>query len=66
MGPRRVLRWAPEVGELISPRSPAGGFGSVAVAAASNCSQTLRVEFSGSASAVGRLLVQAGLPLHIQ
>lgn len=64
---RPGLPQGPEVGVLISPHSPAGAFGSVvAAAAALNCSQTLRVEFSGSESAVGKPLAQAVQPLHIQ
>lgn len=44
-----------------------GVFGSVVAAAAGlNCSQTPRVEFSGSGSAVGKPLAQAVQPLHIQ
>jgi len=62
-----VLLWGLEVGVLISPHSPVVVFVFVAAAAAVlNCLQTLHVEFSGSVSAVGRLLVQAVLPLHIQ
>lgn len=56
-----------EVAAWISPRSPEGGFGSAAAAAAElNCSQTLRVEFSGSGSAVGKPLAQAVQLLHIR
>lgn len=56
-----------EVAVWISPRSPEGGFGSVvAVAAELNCSQTPRVEFSGSGSAVGKPLARAVQPLRIQ
>lgn len=64
---RPGLLQGPEVEVLISPRSPVGAFGSVAAAAAAlNCSQTLRVEFSSSESAVGKPLAQAVQPLHIQ
>lgn len=66
MEPRLVLLWGLEVGVLISPHSLVVVFVFVAAAAALNCLQTLRVEFSGSVSAVGRLPVQAVLPLHIQ
>lgn len=64
---RLGLLWGLEVGVLISPRSLVGVFGSAAAAAAVlNCSQTPHVEFSGSESAVGKPLAQAGQPLHIQ
>lgn len=63
---RLVLLWGLEVGVLISPRSLVVVFVFVAAAAVLNCLQTLHVEFSGSVSAVGRLLVRAVLPLHIQ
>lgn len=63
---RLVLLWALEEGELISPRSPAVAFVFVAAAAALSCLQTLRVEFSGSVSAVGRQPAQAVLLSHIQ
>lgn len=63
---RLVLLWGLEVGVWISPRSLVVVFAFVAAAAVLNCLQTLRVEFSGSVSAVGRLPVQAVLPLRIQ
>lgn len=67
MAPRLVLLQGLEVGGLISPHSPVVVFVFVAAAAAVlNCSQTLRVGFSGSVSAVGRLLVQAVRLLRIQ
>lgn len=58
--------WGFEAGVLISPHSLVGVFESVAAAAVLNCSQTPRVEFSGSGSAVGKPLAQAVQPLHIQ
>lgn len=56
-----------EVEVLISPHFLVGVFGFVAAAAAVlNCSQTPRVEFSGSGSAVGKPLARAVQPLRIQ
>lgn len=66
MVPRLVVLQRLEVGGSILPHSPVVVFVFVAAAAALNCSQTLRVEFSGSGSAVGRLLVQAVRLLRIQ
>lgn len=67
MEQRLVLLRGLEVEVLISPRSLEVEFVFAAAAAAAlNCSQTLHVEFSSSGSAVGRLLVQAALLLHIQ
>lgn len=66
MEQRLVLLWGLEVGVLISPHSLEVEFVFAAVAAVLNCLQTLRVEFSGSGSAVGRLLVQAVLLLRTQ
>lgn len=63
---RLVLLWGLEAAGLISPHSPAVEFAFVAAAAALNCLQTLRVEFLGSVSAVGRLPAQAVLLLHTQ
>lgn len=63
---RPELLWGLEAAVLISPHFPEVEFVFVAAAAALNCSQTLRVEFLGSVSAVGRLPVQAALPLHTQ